>query len=169
MLPMAVGNALTHNGGESCVVSAMFDCRPHGCPCGYLTDPRRECHCTPRQIRQYLGRISGPLLDRIDIQVEVPAVHYRDLRSPLEGEPSAVIRERVIRAREMQIARFGGSPARRSLGEGGKVFCNARMTGRMVKKFCKVDGAAEASLSSAIQQFSRICQMQLTFFGTRIA
>jgi magnesium chelatase family protein len=56
--------------------------------CGYLTDPRKECHCTPRQIQQYMSRISGPLLDRIDIQVEVPAVNYRDLRSPAEGEPS---------------------------------------------------------------------------------
>ena len=69
-----------------------FDGCPHGCPCGYLTDtpalklrstsPRKECHCTPRQVQQYLGNISGPLLDRIDIQVKVLAVNYRDLRSP---------------------------------------------------------------------------------------
>ncbi len=114
------------------------------CPCGYLTDPRKECHCTPRQVQQYLGRISGPLLDRIDIQVEVPAVDYRDLRSPADGEPSAIIRERVIRARDMQAARF----------KGGKVFCNARMGNRHIKKFCKIDGAAESVLASAMQSFS---------------
>jgi len=122
----------------------MLVCALNPCPCGYLTDPRRECHCTPRQIRQYLGRISGPLLDRIDIQVEVPAVHYRDLRSPADGEPSSVIREKVIRARDMQMARFAGS----------KVFCNARMSNRQIKKFCKIDGPAETVLASAMQQFS---------------
>jgi magnesium chelatase family protein len=122
----------------------LFDCRPHGCPCGYLTDPRKECHCTPRQIQQHLSRISGPLLDRIDIQVEVPAVNYRDLRSPAEGEPSSAIREQVIRAREMQLRR---------LKEAG-IFCNARMSARLIKKFCKVDGAAETVLAAAMTQFS---------------
>ena len=131
-----------------------FVCCPQGCPCGYLTDPpspwlrraspRKECHCTPRQVQAYLSRISRPLLDRIDIQVEVPAVHYRDLRSPAEGEPSSVVRERVIRAREMQKARFKGS----------KIFCNARMTNRLIKKHCRIDGPAETSLSAAMQQFS---------------
>ena len=118
--------------------------RPHGCPCGYLTDPRKECHCTPRQVQQYLGRISGPLLDRIDIQVEVPAVNYRDLRSPADGEPSSIIRERVTRAREMQARRF----------KDGGVFCNARMSNRHIRKFCKVDGPAEGILASAMQSFS---------------
>jgi magnesium chelatase family protein len=61
-----------------------------------VTDPRKECHCTPRQIQQYMSRISGPLLNRIDIQVEVPAVNYRDLRSPAEGEPSSAMRERIV-------------------------------------------------------------------------
>jgi magnesium chelatase family protein len=87
-----VDNAPTRNTIETYDVPEWFVCWPHGCPCGYLTDPRKECHCTPRQIQQYMSRISGPLLDRIDIQVEVPAVNYRDLRSPREGEPSAAIR-----------------------------------------------------------------------------
>ena len=139
-----VNNALTRNGGESYAVSHVFDCRPQGCPCGYLTDPRKECHCTPRQIQQYMSRISGPLLDRIDIQVEVPAVNYRDLRSPAEGEPSSAIRERVIRARDMQLKR---------LKDAG-IFCNARMSARLIKKFCKVDGAAETALAAAMNQFS---------------
>lgn len=149
---------------------APFDCCPQGCPCGYLTDPKKECHCTPRQVQAYMGRISGPLLDRIDIQVEVPAVNYRDLRNPIEGEPSSTIRERVTRAREMQKTRFksqtlrspersrggegGETLARRSPGEGGKTFCNARMTNRLVKKHCKIDGPAETVLSSAMQSFS---------------
>ena len=121
-----------------------FDCCPHGCPCGYLTDPRKECHCTPRQVQQYLARISGPLLDRIDIQVEVPAVNYRDLRSPADGEPSAVIRERVLGARAIQAKRF----------DGNGVFCNARMGNSQIKKFCKIDGPAEGVLAQAMHSFS---------------
>ena len=122
----------------------MLVCALNPCPCGYLTDPRKECHCTPRQVQNYLGRISGPLLDRIDIQVEVPAVNYRDLRSPADGEPSSIIRQRVIVARDMQAHRF----------KGDGVFCNARMQNRLIRKFCKVDGAAEGVLASAMQNFS---------------
>jgi len=122
----------------------MLVCALNPCPCGYLTDPRKECHCTPRQIRQYLSRISGPLLDRIDIQVEVPPVEYRHLRSPSEGEPSSVIRERVLRGREMQAHRFRGTG----------IFCNAQMNNRMIRKYCKVDGPAESILAAAVQQFS---------------
>ncbi|HUX16658.1 MAG TPA: YifB family Mg chelatase-like AAA ATPase, partial [Phycisphaerae bacterium] len=69
------------------------------CPCGYLTDPKRECHCTPRQIQNYMGKISGPLLDRIDIHLDVPAVPYRELRGRTDGTTSALMRERVGRAR----------------------------------------------------------------------
>jgi magnesium chelatase family protein len=144
--PMEDGRVTISRAKMSVTYPAQFTlvCALNPCPCGYLTDPRKECHCTPRQIQQYMSRISGPLLDRIDIQVEVPAVHYRDLRSPAEGEPSSAIRERVIRAREMQLRR---------LKQAG-IFCNARMTSRMIKKFCKVDGPAEAVLASAMQQFS---------------
>ncbi len=122
----------------------MLLCALNPCPCGYLTDPRKECRCTPRQVAAYLGKISGPLLDRVDIQVEVPAVQYRDLRSPADGEPSEVIRERVIRARDMQRERFAGT----------KTFCNARMSARLIKKHCRIDGAAETTLSSAMQSFA---------------
>ena len=114
------------------------------CPCGYLTDPRKECHCSPRQVQSYLGKISGPLLDRIDIQVEVPAVQYRDLRSPADGEPSSTIRERVIAARDLQHKRLSKD----------KLFCNARMSPRLIKKHCKVDGPAEAVLAQAMTSFS---------------
>jgi len=122
----------------------MLVCALNPCPCGYLTDPRKECHCTPRQVQQYLGKISGPLLDRVDIQVEVPAVDYRDLRSPSDGEPSEIIRERVIRARAMQTNRLGAN----------ECTCNARMGNRQIKKFCKIDGPAEGVLASAMHSFS---------------
>ena len=144
--PMEDGRVTISRAKMSVTYPAQFTlvCALNPCPCGYLTDPRRECHCTPRQIQQHLSRISGPLLDRIDIQVEVPAVNYRDLRSPAEGEPSSAIRERVIRAREMQLRR---------LKDAG-IFCNARMSARQIKKFCKVDGAAETALAAAMSQFS---------------
>jgi len=122
----------------------MLVCALNPCPCGYFTDPRKECHCTPRQIRQYLSRISGPLLDRIDIQLEVPSVNYRDLHSSADGEPSARIRERVVAARAVQQRRFAG--------EG--IFCNARMTNRHIKKYCRVDERAESLLSAAMESFA---------------
>ncbi|MFQ5893922.1 MAG: YifB family Mg chelatase-like AAA ATPase, partial [Nitrospinota bacterium] len=80
------------------------------CPCGYLTDPRRACACTPTQIVSYRARLSGPLLDRIDLQVEVPPVAWRDLAADAHEEPSAAIRDRVEKARERQRRRFAGSP-----------------------------------------------------------
>jgi magnesium chelatase family protein len=77
-----------------------------GCPCGFLTDPQKECVCTPLQIQRYRSRVSGPLLDRIDIQVEVPAIRYQDLASRDAGEPSEIIRQRVNNARTVQLQRF---------------------------------------------------------------
>src|ERR1043165_8117637 len=77
-----------------------------GCPCGFFTDPQKECVCTPLQIQRYRSRVSGPLLDRIDIQVEVPALRYQDLASKDAGEPSATVRQRVNAARSSQLARF---------------------------------------------------------------
>ena len=112
------------------------------CPCGYFTDPRKECRCTPHQIQKYLSRISGPLLDRIDIQLEVPAVEYRELRAAAPGEASAPMLDQVLRAREVQASRF-----RRS-----KVAVNSRMSSRQVKKHCVLADDAEAMLGRAIQQ-----------------
>src|SRR5207245_9792099 len=76
------------------------------CPCGFFGDSTRECHCSPPQIQRYVSRISGPLLDRIDIHIEVPAVKYRELRGEHAIEESAVVRERVLRARHRQLARL---------------------------------------------------------------
>src|SRR5476649_2855024 len=98
----------------------------HPCPCGYFGDLKRECRCSQRQVQQYRQRISGPLLDRIDIHVEVPAVQYRDISSRETGEPSEAIRARVEQARKIQHARFGDSDKAR--GAASKTSCNARMS-----------------------------------------
>jgi magnesium chelatase family protein len=76
------------------------------CPCGYFGDPTRECHCTPPMIQRYVSKISGPLLDRIDIHIEVPAVKYKELRAPTLSEDSTAVRARVIAARNRQTERY---------------------------------------------------------------
>ena len=114
------------------------------CPCGYYTDPRHNCTCSAHQIKTYTGRISGPLLDRIDIHIEVPALSYDELKSKREGEPSEKIRGRVLAARERQAARF--------TGERG-VYFNAHMTARHIKRHCAVDEASDALLRAAIERF----------------
>ena len=112
------------------------------CPCGFFGDPSRECRCSRQQIQSYISRISGPLLDRIDLQVEVPAVKYRDLASDFAGEPSASIRERVQRARHLQQERFTQA----------QIYCNANMESRHLREFCKVEDAAQELLRVAITQ-----------------
>src|SRR5204862_4552125 len=87
---------------EFMLVAAM-----NPCPCGYFGDPKRECRCSPVQVERYRNRISGPLLDRIDIHVEVPSVEFRELASKENGEPSMEIRDRVMRVRDIQRRRFG--------------------------------------------------------------
>ena len=111
------------------------------CPCGYLTDPKRECHCTPRQVQTYMGKMSGPLLDRIDIHLDVPAVPYRELRSQTDGTSSRVMREQVLAARDRQAKRFGN-----------RRLTNARMSHRQVKKYCVLDDAGEQLLKQAMQE-----------------
>ena len=112
------------------------------CPCGFFGDPSRECRCSRQQIQNYISRISGPLLDRIDLQVEVPAVKYRDLASDFSGEPSTSIRERVQRARHIQQDRFTQA----------HIYCNANMESRHLREFCKVEDAAQELLRVAITQ-----------------
>src|SRR5260370_15842765 len=75
------------------------------CPCGYFGDPTRDCHCTPPMIQRYVSKISGPLLDRIDIHIEVPAVKYKELRAPSSAQDSSAVRQRVLRARNRRIER----------------------------------------------------------------
>jgi magnesium chelatase family protein len=111
------------------------------CPCGYFGDPTRECHCTPPMIQRYVSKISGPLLDRIDIHIEVPAVKYKELRAPSSSEDSAAVRARVIAARGRQLARYAGEK---------KTFANAQMVPKMVRKHCAISAEGETLLENAI-------------------
>ncbi|HEX6940714.1 MAG TPA: YifB family Mg chelatase-like AAA ATPase [Longimicrobiales bacterium] len=113
------------------------------CPCGYHGDGSGRCTCHPGQVERYLSRVSGPLLDRIDVHVEVPAVRPEELQSRRSGESSERIRARVIAARERQLARFRGRPG---------VFANAHMGPREVRRYCRVDEAGEALLRAAISR-----------------
>jgi len=116
---------------------------PHGCPCGYYSDLTHECTCTIPQIHRYRAKISGPLMDRIDIHIEVPAVKYRDLASRDPGESSREIKTRVDTARRTQLDRFKGM----------KIYCNAQMTNRHIKKFCQIDETSQRLLELAIDKF----------------
>ena len=112
-------------------------------PCGYYGDSRRACICSGAQIHRYRMRISGPLLDRIDIQIGVPSVTIRELSLDTEAESSGAIRERVMAARAVQVERFKGKSSS----------ANGQMTARMVKKFCPVDGPAKDLLEQAVERF----------------
>ncbi len=111
------------------------------CPCGYATDPSHACSCTPLQVQKYLARVSGPLLDRIDIHIEVPAVKFAELAGEATGESSARIRTRVEAARQRQLHRFRSRP---------HLFCNARMESKDIRNFCRVEAKGEALLKTAI-------------------
>ena len=113
------------------------------CPCGYSTDPQRACQCSAQQLHRYSGRVSGPLLDRIDIHIEVPPVHYADLTSSAASEPSAAVRARVNAARQRQRIRFAGTA----------IPHNAAMGVRGVRRYCKLDAGGERLLEQAMQRF----------------
>jgi len=124
---------------EFMLVSAM-----NPCPCGYYGDPRRECRCGTNAVQKYRQRISGPLLDRIDLHIEVPAVRYEELSGKAPGEPSEAIRARVEAARRIQHDRFGKS----------KVRCNARMNPRQMKEHCQLDEPSQELLRVAISELN---------------
>jgi magnesium chelatase family protein len=111
------------------------------CPCGFFGDSTRECHCSPPQIQRYVSKISGPLIDRIDIHIEVPAVKYKELRGSTATEDSATVRERVLRARERQTERFRGEK---------KIFSNAQMPPKLIRKFCAISDEGEKMLETAV-------------------
>jgi len=113
------------------------------CPCGYCGDTNHDCKCTPSEIQRYMSRISGPLLDRIDIHIAVPSVKFKELSSDARGEHSAGIRERVNAARERQLHRFRNEKA---------IYCNAQMESRDVRKYCTLDEKSQALLALAIRQ-----------------
>ena len=110
------------------------------CPCGYFNDPTRECRCSGPIIQRYVAKISGPLLDRIDIHIDVPAVKYKDLRKPSASESSADIRNRVVAARRRQTERYRGE----------KVFCNTQILPRLLRKYCAIDAESEQLLEQAV-------------------
>ncbi len=120
----------------------IFVAAMNPCPCGYHGDTQRACTCAEVQVRRYLARISGPLLDRIDIHVEVPRLKQDELLSPGKGEASRDVRARVQRARKVQAARFVGSP----------VFVNAAMNSRQVRTHCRLEDPAQELLKAAIQR-----------------
>ncbi len=113
------------------------------CPCGHLGDKRHRCKCRSLQIQQYRAKISGPLLDRIDMHIEVASLNENELTSAPEGETSAQIRERVCRAREIQRQRFRGTP----------IHCNAHMEPAQLMRFCKLDNALQCLLRHSITEF----------------
>jgi magnesium chelatase family protein len=111
------------------------------CPCGYYTDPRRQCNCTPMQIERYLRRISGPLLDRIDIHLSVPPIAFGELDGLPTGETSEALRRKVTAARRVQHERFAKS----------KISCNAQMGNKHVSKYCALDAASKALLRQVME------------------
>ncbi len=148
---------------EFMLVAAM-----NPCPCGHYGDLRRECRCAPNQVQKYRNRLSGPLMDRIDIHVEVPGIDLKDLTESSSEESSANIRERVTRARFIQLKRFSDQP---------KVSCNARMTPRLLRKYCALESesidllrAAVTDLNLSARAYDRILKVARTIAdlaGTR--
>jgi magnesium chelatase family protein len=122
--------------------SFMLVAAMNPCPCGYYSDPKHACRCTYQQIHRYRSKISGPLLDRIDIHVEVPAVPYKDLMTESTAEPSADIGQRVAAARSIQSGRFTRA----------KIYSNAQMSSRHIKTHCKIDEASRGLLEAAIDK-----------------
>ncbi|MFO0878604.1 MAG: YifB family Mg chelatase-like AAA ATPase [Gemmataceae bacterium] len=110
------------------------------CPCGYLGDPRHACKCSPPMVERYVGKVSGPLLDRIDLHIEIPAVGFQELSAQADGTSSAIMREQVLRVREIQHERFGS----------GTVILNAQMNTRQLRRYCALDPAGREMLQQAM-------------------
>lgn len=141
--PMEDGHVTLSRAAVSLTYPARFllAAAMNPCPCGWYGDPVRRCACAPEVVQRYLGRISGPLLDRIDIHLSVPAVQWQDLANTDPGEPSAAVRARVEHARTRQRERFAERPG---------VFANAHMSARDLRRWCKVEGKVEELLRTAI-------------------
>jgi len=137
----------------------MFVGAMNPCPCGYFGTYARRCRCTPNQIERYLSKISGPLVDRIDIHIDVPAISFTKLRSKSGQLDSATIRQDVVNARAIQAVRFGDN----------RTMTNARMSHKQVRKFCELDSASEMMLKQAMTEFGlsarahdKICKVART-------
>ncbi len=121
----------------------MLICSMNPCPCGNFGNPNQECTCNPNQIQRYLAKVSGPLLDRIDIHVEVPAVKFRELSSERAGEKSETVRERVLKARDIQVHRYKNEKG---------VFKNSDMTSKLIRKYCTLDDTSVNLLKMAMEK-----------------
>ena len=122
----------------------MFVASMNPCPCGYYNHPTKACTCSPGQVQRYLNKISGPLLDRIDLQIEIVPVPFDEISKTSPGEPSAAIRERVIAARKIQEERF-----KKEKG----IYCNAQMTPKLITKYAVLDDTSLAMLKTAMTRF----------------
>ena len=125
--------------------SFMLVASMNPCPCGYYGHPTRRCTCPPGAVAKYMNRISGPLLDRIDIQVEIQPVEFDRLSGARSGDTSATIRERVVRARAIQASRYSNETG---------VHCNAQMNSRMMEKWCALDDSSRTMLRRAMEKFN---------------
>jgi magnesium chelatase family protein len=136
--------------------SFMLVAAMNPCPCGHYTDPKKACRCHPNQIAKYMGRISGPLLDRIDIHIEIPAIKYKELTETQDAEPSCAIKDRVEKARAIQRERFSakniGGSATICGGKEDRIFYNAQMNTRLIKKHCILEDKAKELLKMAMNE-----------------
>lgn len=139
----------------------MLVCAMNPCPCGFFTDPKKECHCTPPRIQKYLSKISGPLLDRIDIHIDVPPVRYKELSDESYSESSERIKQRVECARQTQLERF----------KDDGIFSNSQMNYKLIRKYCRLDEISRNLLKTAITElgFSARCYDKILKVARTIA
>lgn len=123
--------------------SVMLVASMNPCPCGYFTHPTKQCTCTAMQVQKYLGRISGPLLDRIDLQIEISPLSFEEMSLNTVNEPSSAIRQRVVRARAIQEERYKDHPL---------IHCNAQMTSALLRQYCELDDKALIVLKNAMSK-----------------
>jgi magnesium chelatase family protein len=123
--------------------SFMLVASMNPCPCGYYNHPEKECVCTPGLVQKYLNRISGPLLDRIDIHIEVVPVPFDKLSDSKVAESSQVVRARVVQARKTQAIRFSKHPG---------IHCNAQMSSKLLRKYCEIDAAGQSMMKTAMER-----------------
>ncbi|MBI3999852.1 MAG: YifB family Mg chelatase-like AAA ATPase [Candidatus Omnitrophica bacterium] len=143
--PIEEGWILISRAKMSFVFPAQFltICAMNPCPCGFLTSPKRACRCTMSQIQKYHQKISGPILDRIDLHVEIPAIEYKDLTSQISQENSAQIKKRILNVRQIQEKRFRGNPEK----------TNALMTTKEIRKYCVITESGKSLLERAMREF----------------
>jgi magnesium chelatase family protein len=145
--PLEDGNVTIARAAMSLTFPARFmlAAAMNPCPCGFFNDKTRECHCTQPMIQRYVSKISGPLLDRIDIHIDVPAVNYKELRDKAQApESSSQIRQRVMRAREVQLDRFAVNKER--------IYSNAQMGSKQIRSYCELSTDCERLLERAMTQ-----------------